>query len=214
MVSFNLFWTSVALKLASAPLRLGHVGVGLFALAGAGSTIIAPVAGRLGDRGLDRQATITFHSIVVLASCIALLGGSSGLPPAASLALLVLAALLLDLGVIGDQAMGRRAVNLLNLQARGRVNGLFTGLFFFGGVTGALLAGPAWAFGHWMGVCMAAAAFALAANVPACRADGGADCARRARRLLVPSHALDIAPSHLRTNRSWMQPVLLSAIRP
>ncbi|ALE58277.1 MFS transporter [Paraburkholderia sp. RL17-368-BIF-A] len=165
MVSFNLFWTSVALKLASAPLRLGHVGVGLFALAGAGSTIIAPVAGRLGDRGLDRQATIAFHSIVVLASCIALLGGSSGLPPAASLALLVLAALLLDLGVIGDQAMGRRAVNLLNPQARGRVNGLFTGLFFVGSAIGALLAGPAWAFGHWMGVCIAAAAFALAASV-------------------------------------------------
>ncbi|MFL6685354.1 MAG: MFS transporter, partial [Paraburkholderia graminis] len=80
-------------------------------------------------------------------------------------ALLVLAALLLDLGVIGDQAMGRRAVNLLNPQARGRVNGLFTGLFFVGSAIGALLAGPAWAFGHWMGVCMAAAAFALAASV-------------------------------------------------
>ncbi|WP_025596435.1 MFS transporter [Burkholderia sp. WSM2230] len=165
MVSFNLFWTSVAVKLASAPLRLGHPGIGLFALASAGSTIIAPVAGRLGDRGLDRQATIAFHTIVVLATGIALLGGSNSLPPAVSLALLVVAALLLDLGVIGDQAMGRRAVNLLSPHARGRVNGLFTGLFFVGSAIGALLAGPAWALGHWMGICIAAAAFALAANV-------------------------------------------------
>lgn len=165
MVSFNLFWTSVALKLASAPLRLGHVGIGLFALAGAGSTVIAPVAGRLGDRGLDRQATLAFHSIIVLAAGIALVGGSNGLSPAASLTLLVVAALLLDLGVIGDQAMGRRAVNLLNPQARGRVNGLFTGLFFVGSAIGALLAGPAWALGHWAGICIAAAAFALAANL-------------------------------------------------
>ncbi|MBW0445722.1 MFS transporter [bacterium M00.F.Ca.ET.228.01.1.1] len=165
MVSFNLFWTSVALKLANAPLRLGHLGIGLFALAGAGSTIIAPVAGRLGDRGLDRQATIAFHTIVVLAAGIGLLGGSESLPPAVSLALLVVAALLLDLGVIGDQAMGRRAVNLLNPQARGRVNGLFTGLFFVGSAIGALLAGPAWALGHWTGICIAAAVFALAANV-------------------------------------------------
>ena len=165
MVSFNLFWTSVAMKLASAPLRLGHLGIGLFALAGAGSTIIAPVAGRLGDRGLDRQATIAFHTIVVLAAGIGLLGGGESLPPAVSLALLVVAALLLDLGVIGDQAMGRRAVNLLNPQARGRVNGLFTGLFFVGSAIGALLAGPAWALGHWTGICIAAAAFALAANV-------------------------------------------------
>ena len=165
MVSFNLFWTSVALKLASAPLRLGHTGIGLFALAGAGSTIIAPIAGRLGDRGFDRQTTIVFHAIVVLATGIALLGGTDGLPPAASLTLLIVAALLLDLGVIGDQALGRRAVNLLNPQARGRVNGLFTGLFFVGSAIGALLAGPAWAHGHWTGVCVAAAAFALAAGV-------------------------------------------------
>ncbi|WP_027798309.1 MFS transporter [Paraburkholderia dilworthii] len=165
MVSFNLFWTSVALKLASAPLRFGHTGIGLFALAGAGSTIIAPIAGRLGDRGFDRQTTIVFHAIVVLATGIALLGGSDGLPPAASLTLLIVAALLLDLGVIGDQALGRRAVNLLNPHARGRVNGLFTGLFFVGSAIGALLAGPAWAHGHWTGVCLAAAAFALAAGV-------------------------------------------------
>ncbi|MFM0194596.1 MFS transporter [Paraburkholderia strydomiana] len=163
MVSFNLFWTSVALKLASAPLRLGHTGIGLFALAGAGSTIIAPVAGRLGDRGFDRQSTIAFHTIVVLAAGIALIGGSDHLSPAASLTLLVVAALLLDLGVIGDQALGRRAVNLLNPHVRGRVNGLFTGLFFVGSAVGALLAGPAWAHGHWTGVCVAAALFATAA---------------------------------------------------
>lgn len=106
MVSFNLFWTSVSLELANPPLRLGHVGIGLFALAGAGSTIIAPVAGRLGDRGFDRQATIAFHMIVVLATGIALLGGSHIVSPAASVTLLVVAALLLDLGVIGDQALG------------------------------------------------------------------------------------------------------------
>jgi predicted MFS family arabinose efflux permease len=165
MVSFNLFWTSVALKLASAPLGLGHVGIGLFALAGAGGTIIAPVSGRLGDRGFDRQATMAFHAMVVLATGIALVGGDNHLSPPVSLALLVVAALLLDLGVIGDQALGRRAVNMLNPHARGRVNGLFTGLFFAGSAIGALLAGPAWAHGHWIGVCLAAAFFALAAGV-------------------------------------------------
>ncbi|EJO59739.1 hypothetical protein BURMUCF2_3608 [Burkholderia multivorans CF2] len=50
-----------------------------------------------------------------------------------ALALLAGGAALLDAGVIVDQTLGRRAINLLNPAARGRLNGLFVGLFFVGG---------------------------------------------------------------------------------
>jgi len=74
-------------------------------------------------------------------------------------------AVLLDIGVIGDQTLGRRAVNLLQPKARGRINGLFVGIFFIGGAIGSLLAGFAWAWGGWNAVCAVGAVFGVAALV-------------------------------------------------
>src|SRR5262249_51496609 len=85
--------------------------------------------------------------------------------PMLSLALLVVTALLLDGGAIADQALGRRAINLLRPEARGRINGLFTGIFFLGASAGAVCAGPAWAWGGWPAVCWGGLGFALAAAV-------------------------------------------------
>ncbi len=174
MGSFSVFWTAIALRLGEPPYNLGHKGIALFALAGAAGAIVAPMAGRAGDRGLTRRVTFMGHGAVVAAM---LLAGAAGggtwslgalgiaLPPALSLALLVATALLLDAGAIADQALGRRAINLLRPEARGRMNGLFTGIFFLGASLGALCAGPAWAWGRWPAVCWVGLAFALAASL-------------------------------------------------
>jgi predicted MFS family arabinose efflux permease len=80
-----------------------------------------------------------------------------------ALAGLVASGLLLDIGAIADQALGRRAVNLLRPEARGRLNGLFTGFFFVGGALGSWLTGAAYAWRGWDAVCAVGAGFALAA---------------------------------------------------
>jgi|GEM_PF-4287267 len=64
----------------------------------------------------------------------------------------------LDAAVSADQTLGRRAINLLPAESRGRVNGLFTGLFFLGSALGAACSGPVLAQAGWLGV--AAVAFA------------------------------------------------------
>ena len=74
-----------------------------------------------------------------------------------------LAAVLLDVGVTGDQTLGRRAVNMLDEQARGRLNGLFVGLFFLGGAAGAGLAGLAWSLGGWPLITIVGAGFGVVA---------------------------------------------------
>ncbi|HET6159328.1 MAG TPA: MFS transporter [Dongiaceae bacterium] len=169
MGSFSMFWTSIALRLGQQPYNLGHNGIALFALAGAAGAIVAPIAGRAGDRGLTRRVTFIGHGAVIGAILLAgaVAGGSwsfgIALSPTMSLALLVVTALMLDAGAIADQAVGRRAVNLLRPEARGRINGLFTGVFFLGGSAGALCAGPAWAWGGWPAVCWVGLAFAGAA---------------------------------------------------
>ncbi len=166
MAAFSMFWTAVALRLSQPPFDLGHTGVAVFALAGAGGAIVAPLAGRAGDRGWTRRATLLAHVSVIAALALAAVAGEDGFwRPGASLAALGVAGVLLDMGVIADQTLGRRAINLLRPEARGRLNGLFTGLFFLGAAGGAGLSGLAWVCGGWPAVCIGGAAFAALAWV-------------------------------------------------
>lgn len=164
MASFSLIWTVVALRLVQPPFLLGQRGIALFALAGAGGALATPVFGRFGDRGWSRPATVVSHLLMLAA--LALLGWagtSDHLAMPVALAGLVLGIILLDIGVVGDQTLGRRAVNLLQPEARARLNGLFVGIFFLGGALGSALAGLSWAWSGWLGSCAAAAVFGLAA---------------------------------------------------
>lgn len=165
MAGFNAFWSSVAIVLTRAPLHLGSTAVALFALAGGGSVFIAPLAGRAGDKGWTARATTLAHCVVLGAALLALFSLMQGMPRVASIALLAAAAFFIDGGVIADQALGRRAINLLAPESRGRVNGLYTGLFFVGGGVGATITGPAFAHWGWPGVCVATFAFFAAAAV-------------------------------------------------
>ena len=61
--------------------------------------------------------------------------------------------------------LGRRAVNLLNAQSRGRLNGIFVGLFFVGGAIGSAVSGLLLAHGGWPAICAAAALFGLSALI-------------------------------------------------
>lgn len=168
MAAFGTFWTSVALRLALPPFDLGQTGIAIFALTGAAGAVIAPIAGRAGDRGLTGPATVLAHLSVIAAMVLAAVGGSGptgGMPGAVALVMMAFAAVILDLGVIADQALGRRAINMLRPEARGRLNGLFTGLFFIGAAVGSSLSGVAWVLVGWSGACALGGLFGLAALV-------------------------------------------------
>ncbi|WP_426395470.1 MFS transporter [Ralstonia sp. R-29] len=164
MAAFTLFWTAVALRLAAAPFHLSQSGIGIFALCGAAGVVAAPVAGRLADRGLVRQGTLLAHGSAAIGLLLALASAwLPGLTVPVMLAMLVVAALLLDFGAIGDQALGRYTVNTLAPEIRGRVNGLYTGAFFFGAAVGGGLAGAVWFRAGWVGVSVVALGFVVAA---------------------------------------------------
>lgn len=165
--AFNAFWSLVALPLAAPPFGFGAVGIAVFALASVSGAISAPIAGRLGDAGKTRTATRVAHLILIGAMLLAGVAGSpwaaSLLPRAALITAMGVAAILLDAGTIADQALGRHAVNLLRAEARGRINGLYTGVFFIGGAAGSAVAGMAWAWVGWIGVCAVGTLGGLAA---------------------------------------------------
>ncbi|MDN7591622.1 MFS transporter [Burkholderia seminalis] len=171
MAAFSAFWTAIGLRLAQPPFALDLHGIALFAFAGASGAIVTPLAGRAGDHGHGPAAQRNAHGTMLAALVVLGIAGAGWFGfdahahRGAALALLAGGAALLDAGVIVDQTIGRRAINLLNPAARGRLNGLFVGLFFVGGALGAALAGSAWAWGGWSAVCGVGFAFAGAAAV-------------------------------------------------
>lgn len=169
----NAFWTSVVLLLSGPYFHLGAAGIGVFAFAGAGGAIAAPLAGRAADAGYSSRATVIAHLLVIAALVLA---GVAGTAPSASdeyrwpaIVSLGFAAIVLDAGAVADQAIGRSAINLLDPAARGRLNGLFTRLFFLGSAGGAALSGLTWLVGGWPAVCGSAGLLSLAAFVLAAR---------------------------------------------
>jgi predicted MFS family arabinose efflux permease len=160
MGAFSAFWTAIGLRLVQPPFSFNMNGIALFALAGAAGAIVTPLAGRAGDRGWDRQSLLAGHltmlaALVVIGVAGAGWGGFSASDHLVlAVAMLVLGAAALDAGVVTDQTLGRRAINLMDAAARGRLNGLFVGVFFVGGSLGAALSGAAWAMAGWTGVCL------------------------------------------------------------
>jgi predicted MFS family arabinose efflux permease len=159
MGAFSAFWTTIGLRLVQPPFNFGMNGIALFALAGAAGAIVTPFAGRAGDRGLGGRTLFAGHVTMLLALVVIGVAGSgwgefsASVHPRLAVAMLVAGAAALDAGVVTDQTLGRRAINLVNPAARGRLNGLFVGVFFIGGALGTVLSGAMWAWAGWDGVC-------------------------------------------------------------
>jgi len=160
MASFTAFWSAVALRLPEAPFTLDAKGIAAFALIGVAGAAATPIAGRWGDRGWARPIFFAAHLCIIgsLALC-----AWAGMVESRIAALLVLGlgTILLDIGITADQTLGRRAVNLLRPEARGRINGLFVALFFVGGGVGSAAASLAWSYAGWTAVCAVAAGFGM-----------------------------------------------------
>jgi predicted MFS family arabinose efflux permease len=160
MASFTAFWSAVALRLPDAPFDLDAKGIAAFALIGVAGAAATPIAGRWGDKGRARPMFFAAHLLII--GSLALCAWASVLESQITgLLVLSLGTILLDVGITTDQTLGRRAINLLRPEARGRMNGLFVALFFVGGGIGAAAASLAWSFGGWTMVCAVAASFGV-----------------------------------------------------
>ncbi len=141
---FSLFWTVTPMMLAGPAFHLSQTGIAVFALVGMAGAVASPFAGKLADRGLTLPAT----------ACALLLAiGGFALPlfaPASrdlALALLVLAAIVIDMGVAANMVLGQRTIFALAAEVRGRLNGIYFSLFFVGGALGS--AAGSWVYAQY-----------------------------------------------------------------
>lgn len=141
--AFCLFWTASPLLLSGPDFNMSQSGIAFFALVGVAGTVAAPFAGRMADKGHSRMATfigLGAGSVSFLLTHI--------FPPGsrASLAALVVGAILLDAGVSANLVLGQRAIFGLPAKYRSRLNGLYIAMIFIGGAFGSFMG--AWAFAH------------------------------------------------------------------
>ncbi|WP_374031440.1 MFS transporter [Bdellovibrio bacteriovorus] len=160
--AFCLFWTASPLLLAGPKFNLSQSAIAIFALVGVSGAVIAPIAGKAADKGHSRIATMIAMTVSAFSFLLSHFfdGGST-----ASLAALVIAAILLDAGITANLVMGQRAIFSLNAEYRSRLNGLFIATIFVGGAVGSTLGAWAYARGgweltSWVGFLMPALAFA------------------------------------------------------
>lgn len=141
--AFNLFWTTAPLMLAQR-LHLGARAIGLFALAGAGGALAAPIAGKLADHG--RGELITGAAMVALGLAFFATGWAAA---AGSLTVLVILAVVIDAAVQVNQIAGQRVIFAVPAAMRGRVNAIYMTLVFVGGALGSFLSALIYATGGW-----------------------------------------------------------------
>lgn len=144
--AFSLFWTTTPLYLSGPHFNLSQGEIALFALAGAAGAVAAPIAGRVADRGWTYPAT--FAAMVMVALSFAV----THLAPEGShlaLAILVVAAIVLDFGVTTNLVLGQRAIFTLGAEFRSRLNGIYMATFFMGGAIGSAVGGWAYSVGEW-----------------------------------------------------------------
>jgi predicted MFS family arabinose efflux permease len=144
--SFSVFWTTSPLLLAGPDFRMSQSGIALFALAGVAGAIMAPVAGRIADRGWTKPATVAAMLLCAVGFALTLV---VPLGTNWSLALLVVAAIAIDCGAQLSLILGYRVLFVLGAGQRSRLNGLFMTTFFVAGAAGSGIGAFAYAHGGW-----------------------------------------------------------------
>lgn len=142
--AFNMFWTAVPLFLADR-FHLGEQGIGVFALAGCGGALVAPIAGRLADAGRSRGATIA-SMLVLMLSFLASCWTTQG---AVALVILTVLAMLIDAAIQANQVVGQRIIFSVAAEQRGRVNAIYMTCLFIGAAIGSILGTATYHRGGW-----------------------------------------------------------------
>jgi len=154
--AFSAFWTTIAFVLTAAPFHYSQLGIGLFALVGAGGAAVAPLAGRWADRGLARPMSRAAFAAAGLAFVLAGLGRHS-------VVLLAAAAVLLDMAVQASFVLGQHTIYRLDPSARARLNSAYIATFFAGGAIGSQAGSIAYHASGWTALTILGATLPLLA---------------------------------------------------
>src|SRR3984957_13657460 len=150
--AFSAYWTTLVFFLETPPYHYGAQMAGLLGLAGVAGALAAPAVGVISDRGYPRLASGCALLIGMIA--LGLLWSVGG-----TITGLAIGGIVLDLGTQANLVTNQTRIYRLIPEARNRINTVFMVTYFIGGALGTFIAGFAWSWWQWHGVCALGASF-------------------------------------------------------
>jgi predicted MFS family arabinose efflux permease len=139
---FCSFWTTLTFHLSGAPFYFHSDRIGLFGLVAIAGAAMAPVFGKMADRG-NANRTLVLTTLIIIFSVVLL-----KLMPGSVIAL-ILAVLLLDMGAQGMQVTNVALIYTLDATSHSRINTIYMTSFFIGGPIGTSVGLFCWQHGGW-----------------------------------------------------------------
>jgi len=139
---FCSFWTTLTFHLSGAPFYFHSDRIGLFGLVAIAGAIMAPVFGKLADKGNANRSLLLTISIIIFSLVLIKL-----MPD--SVVVLVVAVLLLDMGAQGMQVTNVALIYTLDETSHSRINTIYMTAFFIGGAIGTSVGLFCWQHGGW-----------------------------------------------------------------
>ncbi|QMU26693.1 MFS transporter [Adhaeribacter radiodurans] len=140
--TLSAFWVTLTLYLSEAPFHYSASAIGLFGLLAAAGALIAPLFGKLADKGSSVRSLL-FSTGLTLLSIVIL-----KVAPGAIVAIWI-TVILLDIGVQATQVTNIAVIYTLDSLANSRINTVYMTSYFIGGALGSYFAIQFYKSGGW-----------------------------------------------------------------
>lgn len=139
---FCSFWTTLTFHLSGEPFNYGADIIGLFGLLAIAGAMLAPLFGKLADKGSPAKSLVLSIALVLVGVLLVMIWPLS--VPA-----FVAAVLLLDVGVQATQVTNVATIYSLDATAHSRINTAYMTSYFIGGAVGTFIGIQCWEAGGW-----------------------------------------------------------------
>ncbi|HET7896009.1 MAG TPA: MFS transporter [Flavisolibacter sp.] len=140
--TFCSFWTTLTFHLGGPPFRYNAGTIGLFGVLAIAGALLAPVFGKLADKGNPLRSQVFSVSLIVVAVLLVLL-----FPWQVSA--FIAATVFLDVGVQATQVTNIATIYTLDETAHSRINTVYMTMYFIGGAVGTTAGVWCWEAGGW-----------------------------------------------------------------
>jgi MFS family permease len=139
---FTSFWTTLTFQLGGAPFFFHSDAIGLFGLLAIGAVWVAPIFGRLADRGHAVRSQLIMVSAIIVGVFLMKIFQYSVLS-------YIMAVLLIDIGTQSTQVTNLAIIYGLNEKANSRINTVYMTSYFIGGAMGTFDGVLSWVSVGW-----------------------------------------------------------------
>jgi len=140
--AFCSFWTTLTFFLSGPPFNYHTDTIGLFGVLAIGGALLAPVFGKLADKGNSTRSQVMAISLIIAGVLL------MKIMPTNIIAL-IFVVLFLDIGVQATQITNIATIYTLDETAHSRINTVYMTIYFLGGALGTYVGVKCWHIGGW-----------------------------------------------------------------